>query len=143
MNPSKFDPSKYIGIPHYYGRSDFLACDCAGLCKLVYNTEGLRESMDDHRPFGDPSETKTQRLRMLRYLLKNMDKVKDYNELRELDIVVFRISGDLHIGVYVGYGKVLAMAVPVVYGYSKSTIYRRQYIEQFFVCGFRSRKEGS
>lgn len=137
------NPSKYIGIPHYYGCSTFEQCDCAGLCKLVYETEGYNESLDDHRPIGESSEAKTQPLRILRYLLKNMDKVKGYDDLKEMDIVAFRIAGDIHIGIYIGYGKVLAMAVPVVYGYSKSTIYRRQYIEQFFVCGFRSCKEGS
>ena len=135
------DLSCYIGIPHIFGTSSFSSCDCIGLCKLVYVTEGLNEPLDDNAPIGTKEDDTKHPLRILRYMLKNMDKVKGYDELNLFDIVAFRIAGDLHFGIFAGYGRVLAMAVPVIYGYSKSTLYRKVYIQQFYVCGFRSRKE--
>lgn len=133
--------NKYIGIPHYYGQSTFDQCDCAGLAKLFYATEGFKEPLDDHRPIGTQESYKGTPLRMLRYLLANLDKIKDHESLQWGDIVVFRISGELHVGIYTRYGKVLSMQVPVVYGKSKSTIYPKQFWNPLFICGFRSRKE--
>lgn len=137
------DIDKYIGIIHEYGESTWSHCDCAGLAKLFYATEGFKETLDDHKPIGSAEDYKKTPLRMLRYLLGNLDKIKDHNELQWGDIVVFRIAGEHHLGIYTEYGKVLSMAIPVIYGTSKSTIYRRNYWQQHYVCGFRSRKEAT
>lgn len=135
------NPNKYIGITHQFGQSSWESCDCIGLVKLFYNTEGFKEPIDDNMPMDKEEYAKTP-YRLLRYFLKNMDRVKDHNDLQYGDVVVFRVGGELHTAVYIGYGKVLAMAVPVVYGFTKSTIYKQNYWLSCFVSGFRSRKEG-
>jgi cell wall-associated NlpC family hydrolase len=129
---------KYIGIKHEYGESTWEHCDCAGLCTLFYR-ENFDYIIDDGKPMGTAETSKSHPLRMSRWLLKNMDKVKEYNNLQWGDIVLFRISNEHHVGIALEYGKVLAMEVPCVYGHTKSTIYRKSFVEPYFIMGFRRR----
>jgi cell wall-associated NlpC family hydrolase len=136
---SPFD--KFIGIPHQYGESSWSACDCAGLCQLFYREHQYNETLIDGKPIGDSESSKKQPLRMLRYLLKNLDRIPDINDLQYGDIVLLKIAGEHHVAISIDYGKILSMAVPCIAGVSKSTIYRKQYWSQFYIVGFRSRKE--
>ncbi|EEX70027.1 NlpC/P60 family protein [Mitsuokella multacida] len=132
--------NKYIGIPHYFGESSFKKCDCIGLCRLFYRNHGWSHPIEDGKPvdkdhFSEPSVWR----RLYKYCLLNMTQVF-YDELSFGDFVIFKIDGDLHTGIYLGYGDLLSMQVPTVYGASTSTIYHRAWWTPFFKYAFR--KEG-
>ena len=131
---------KYIGIKHYYGESSFGKCDCLGLCRLYYREHGWKNALEDGKP--NPPKEEFSSLaswsRLIRYCETRMDKV-EYSQLKEGDFILFRVKGDLHTGVYLGYGKLLSMQIPTVYGESESTIYHREWWKPFFVCAFRRR----
>lgn len=130
--------SKYIGIPHYFGESSFEKCDCIGLCRLFYREHGWKDDFwDNGKPiteenFASPSTWR----RLYSYCLTHMERIF-YDELEYGDFVIFRIDGDIHTGIYLGYGKLLCMQVPTVYGESTSTIYHRQWWTPFFKAAFR------
>lgn len=131
---------KYIGIPHYFGESSHEKCDCIGLCRLFYREHGWENPLWDNG--GPVTEENFSKLstwkRLYKYCLTRMDRVK-YDDLQYGDFVIFNIGGDIHTGIYVEYGKLLAMQVPTVYGKSTSTVYHRDWWTPFYKCSFRRR----
>jgi cell wall-associated NlpC family hydrolase len=135
------DTNKFVGLVHHFGKSSFKdGADCVGLCRLYYRELGDNEDFFDGKP-EDEQEYKHQHYRILRYLLKNLTRIPDINNLQRNDIVLLKIAGDNHMAISLDYGKILSASVPCIPSYSKSTIYKRNYWSQFFVAGFRSRKE--
>lgn len=131
---------KFIGIPHHYGKSSFQQCDCAGLCTLFYR-EFFDYTIDDGKPMGTSETSKTMPLRMSRWLLRNMVRITDIKDLTFGDIVLTKVFNEHHVAVFLKYNKVLTQEIPVIYGTTKSTIYRGQQWMPFFVMGFRRRKQ--
>ena len=131
---------KFIGIIHEYGKDTYDSNDCAGLCKL-FHREVFGYVIDDYKPIGTVETSKLNPLRMLRWLLKNMDKVTDISQLTYGDIVLTKVFDEHHVAIFLKYNKVLTQEIPVIYGTTKSTIYRGQQWMPFFVMGFRRRKQ--
>ena len=130
--------NRYVGIPHYFGESSFQKCDCIGLCRLFYREHGWKDTFWDNGKDitkGNFSSMSTWN-RLYRYCLKNMIQIS-YDKLSFGDFVIFKIDGDLHTGIYVGYGNLLSMQIPTVYGESESTIYHRKWWTRFFKYAFR------
>ena len=132
------DIGKYVGIIHEYGESTWFSCDCAGICTLFYK-ENFGYIIDDGKPMGTAETSKSNPLRMLRWLLKNMVRITDAKDLTYGDIVLTKVMQEHHVGIYLEYNKVLTQEIPVIYGSTKSTIYRGQQWLPYFVCGFRRR----
>ena len=133
------DFSRFIGIPHYFGESSFDKCDCIGLCRLYYREHGWQDCLEDGLPVTEENFASLGVWRRLyTYCLKNMRRV-DYADLSCGDFVVFKVEGALHTGIYAGYGKLLAMQIPTVYGKSRSTLYHRKWWQPFFRHAFRRR----
>lgn len=115
---------------------------CVDLCRKFY---ALHDWKEDFRDGKDDPETleefnKHHKLRLLRYLLKNFDKVKDTYALEYGDVVIFDVLGDLHCGVFIGNGDIIAMEVPCGEG-SRSAVYKYKFWKQAFLCAFRRRKD--
>jgi hypothetical protein len=133
--------NKFIGIPHYFGKSSYEQCDCAGLAKLFYAEHGYNENLDDNIPIGTSEDYKKTPLRMLRYLIKHLDRVDSIEALCYGDIVVTKVFNELHLGIYLEYQRVLAMEIPVVIGTTKSCIYKGPQWIPHFVRGFRRKEQ--
>ena len=136
------DISKYVGIKHYFGESSFEKCDCFGLVQLFYREHGWKPVWDDGKTEPVTEENYMQpRMwrRLYRFMLKNFDRV-DYDDFQFGDIIIMEVNLHEHMGIYVGYGKVLGMEIPTVYGVSESTIYTRPWWTKVFKYAFR-RKE--
>jgi hypothetical protein len=108
------------------------------LARLFYADHGWPEDFTDGKPIEEQQYKLHEPFRILRYLLKNFRR-SELDKLEYGSIVVLKIYGELHLGIYINYGKILCMQVPVIIGYSKSTVYRQQWWSQFFLCAF-SRK---
>lgn len=130
----KQDIDKFVGIPHQFGGDSYESCDCLGLCRLFYREHGIGLDFTDGKPVTE-NWKKDGHLRLKRYFKKYFKEV-DKDSLQYGDIVLFDVVGDIHFGVYVGYGKVLAMFVPVKYGETKSTIYKKKMWENSFRKGY-------
>lgn len=130
--------NKYIGIKHKFNGDTFDGADCIGLCRLFYREHGWPETFTDGRIIEHDWESK-EPLRLLLYLRKYFDENKDISRLRFGDIVLFNIGGDSHLGIYLEYGKVLAMQAPVQEGKTISTLYPRSLWQHSFKAGFRRR----
>lgn len=129
------DISKYVGIVHQFNGDTFENCDCIGLCRLFYKEHGWEQDFTDGKPV-EPDWQKKDPFRLARYLNSHFTKTKSVEDLRFGDVVLFNIYDDYHLGLYLEYGKMLAMQVPVMYGVSMSTVYRRNYWTPFFVRGY-------
>lgn len=125
---------RFIGIKHKFNGRDFDGADCIGLCQLFYRAFGYRQNWDDGKTIG--ADWRKQYDRLFRYLEKNFRSTKNPRELRFGDAVLFDVDGDYHLGLYLEYGKVLAMQVPCHEGVSQSTIYHKDDWEPAFVRGF-------
>ena len=93
--------------------------DCVNLAKRFYELHGWPQNFSDGKEITE-EKYKHQPLRILRYLMKEFFLVQDFTYG---DIVVFNIGGDFHLGIYVGYGKLLSMIIPTDES-SKSCILR-------------------
>ncbi len=132
------DISKFIGITHGYGGADFDKCDCFGLVQLFYKEHGWPQKFDDGQPYPEEYEYAQPKFwrRLYEYMLRNFTQV-GYDELSFGDVVVFEINRCIHLGIYLEYGKLLAMEVPTVDGETTSTIYHRNMWTKCFKYGFR------
>lgn len=130
---------RYIGLVHEFQGDGVSSADCVSLCRLFYREHGWAEDFTDGKNIIE-SEYSKQPFRVLRYLLGHFTKTA-MEDLEYGDVVLLKVAGDVHLGVYTEYGKLLAMQVPTIVGHSKSTIYRKQWWSQYFLCGFR-RKGG-
>lgn len=131
------DISKYIGIPHYFNQDTFNGCDCLGLCRLFYKEHGWKETFSDGKPITKDWQKKDGAIRLFRYFKKHFNETKDVNDLTFGDVVLFNICGDYHFGIYLEYGKVLGMEVPVRKGRSISSIFHKKIWIAGFVSGFK------
>jgi cell wall-associated NlpC family hydrolase len=131
----KQDINKFIGIPHQFGGDSYESCDCLGLCRLFYREHNVGLDFTDGKPITKDWK-KDGHLRLRRYFKKYFVRVEK-DELQYGDIVLFDLYGDTHFGVYTDYGNVLSMFVPVEYGVTKSTIYKRHVWERAFRRGYR------
>ena len=114
---------------------------CVDLCRKFYELHGWRENFQDGKADPETLEefNKNHKLRLLRYLLKNFDKVKDTYALEYGDVVIFNILGDLHCGIFIGHGDIIAMEVPCGEG-SRSGVYKYKFWKKAFLCAFRRRE---
>lgn len=132
---------KYIGRIHkYQGTGE--CCDCLNLVQEFYKDHGYKQDFNDGRPRPQTYDDYIthEPTRLIRYLLKHFFLTKNIDELEYGDVILTLIGGEPHIGVYVGEGKALAMEIPVIYGKSKSTIYKGRYWKPYFRAGFKRRK---
>ena len=128
---------KFIGIPHYFNQDSFEGCDCLGLCRLFYKEHGWKQTFCDGKEITKKWQEKNGNIRLFRYFKKNFKETDDITSLDYGDIVLFKVSGDYHFGIYLQYGKVLAMEVPVVYGKTTSSIFHKKLWELGFVTAFK------
>ena len=127
---------EYIGLPYGWKDGQY---NCLDLCRIFYKEHGYKQLFVDGKPFPPTLEefNKNDRLRLMKYLLKNFDVSRDYSDARYGDIVMFDIRGDMHFGIYVDDDCVLAMQVPCIEGSSQSTIYRPKFWKPAFKYVFR------
>ena len=133
---------KFIGIPHKFNESSFDGCDCLGLVRLYYREHGWPQTFDDGLPITEDNwETPEAWHRLFRYLHSNFDEVNDPSELNPGAVVVFKIGDDMHLGILLdNYGRMLASQIPVVYGKTTSTIYKRSWWMQCYKRGYNRRE---
>ena len=133
--------SKYIGIPYVFAGHSMEGADCVGLVRMFY--------ADHHwKPAWYDGEFKkdwyiTQPYRMIRYLLKNLIKEPNIDNLRFGDIVFFMINDEGHLGIYLEYHKILTTFPPNVKLLDgsimpdKSMIMRENIWLPAYRCGFK------
>ena len=127
---------KYIGILHKFNGRDYDGCDCLGLCSLFYKEHGWEQTFDDGRLITKNWE-KREPFRLARYLNGHFTRENNYEKLQFGDIILFDVLGDSHLGIYLEYGKVLAMQVPTIEGKTSSTIYHRDFWQKGFKAGYK------
>ena len=131
------DIDKFVGIKHKFNGRDFDGTDCIGLCQLFYKHHKFKQSWDDGKPV--PPDWQKYKYRLLLYLNKHFKKTNNVNSLEFGDVVLFNVDGDPHLGIWLEYGRILAMQVPCLEGVSQSTIYPKHFWLNAFVCGFKRR----
>lgn len=131
------DINKFVGIPHYFGQDTFEGCDCLGLCRLFYKEHNWKQNFKDGKPITKDWQEHNGLMRLLKYFRKNFIQTTDINSLNFGDIILFKVNGDYHFGIYLEYGKVLGMEVPVKYGESTSAIFHKKFWIRGFVYGFQ------
>ena len=134
-----FDSDRYIGIKHITGGDTFDGCDCLGLVRLFYKEHGWPEEFWDG---GEPvthenAHGKKAWNRLLRYFNRRLKKINNPDFLEFGDVVLFNVDGDLHLGIYMQEDLILAMAVPVDEGKTKSVLYHKRVWKQAFKKGYR------
>lgn len=129
--------NKFVGLKHKFNGRDYDGVDCIGLCQIFYREHGYKQTWDDGEPI--PPDWQKYKYRLLLYLRKHFAKAQTVGELEYGDVLLFNVDGDYHLGIYLEYGRILAMQVPCLEGVSQSTIYPRPWWEPFFVCGFKRR----
>ncbi|MDD5422069.1 MAG: NlpC/P60 family protein [Candidatus Omnitrophica bacterium] len=93
--------NKLVGIPWKEDGRSFEGTDCVGLMQLYFNSrgmEGVAPKAGDYESL-DPDEV--------------IFKIREYNyiipkdEIQPEDVLVFKIDDELHVGLYLGYGRML------------------------------------
>ena len=134
------DWSSYLGIPFEFNGSSHLGCDCIGLLRLVWKEKGWNEDFMDGK-LVEKKWYEENPYRLLRYLCRHFDKVREIGQLKEGDILYFRINDEGHVAIWLGYGKYLQSFPPIKEGMiSMSHMARFKHIKDSFVCGFRRRE---
>ena len=82
-----------VGIPWKEGGMDYDGCGCVGLAKLYYEAKGIKVI----------TELSSQEI--IKKTLK--EEAVAPEDLQEGDTIIFKIDGELHLGVYLGYGRFL------------------------------------
>ena len=124
------DINKYIGIKHYFGRSDYDGCDCIGLVRLFYMEHGTGLTFNDGQPPVTPENyfTAASWRRLFKYIHKHFNELTDDATLSYGDLVLFRINDCEHMGIIVDqYGKMLSMQLPEKEGVTTSTLYHKSF----------------
>lgn len=132
------DITKYLGLKYGFDKTKG-QYHCADICRMWYKDHGYTHCFDDGKkdPVSCEDFHKNHQMRLLRYLLKYFNKVRDANDLQHGDVVVFNVDGDLHTGIYLQNGQILAMQVPCITNESLSAVFKRSYWQPLFYCGFR------
>lgn len=128
------DASKYIGIPYKHNAEQRDGCNCIGLCKIFYREHGWEQNFDDGKPVDDETGVREWH-RLFKYMGQHFTKVIE-EELQYGDVVIFDVAGDMHTGIYLENGRLLAMQVPCNET-SLSTIYRRKFWHPCFKAAYR------
>ena len=68
---------------------------------------------------------------------KNFKATDDPEQLKYGDAILFDVEDDYHLGIFLSYGRILAMQVPCLEGVSQSTIYPKNWWLSLFVRGYR------
>jgi cell wall-associated NlpC family hydrolase len=102
---------QFIGIPWKFNGRDKEGLDCVGMCAYIYDYFGWKQTWTDGKPI-EEGWYKTQPLRMLLWLRRNFIPTKDRNLLKTGDIILFKISGEHHLGIYEKYGQFLTIMPP-------------------------------
>lgn len=136
----EINTSRYIGIPWKFNGSDVSGADCIGLVRLFYKDHSWKEDFQDGKTVEKDWYTKDPS-RMMRYLAKNFNKTENINELEYGDLIILRIREESHIGIYLGYGKILhTFPPPNELVTTASYIERMKHLQQYFRAGFKRRK---
>ena len=136
------DITKYLGFKYGFNRKKN-QYHCVDICRMWYKDHGYKHCFDDGKadPVSCEDFHKNHQLRVLRYLLKHFDKVRNIDDLQHGDVVVFNIDGDLHTGIYLENDNILAMQVPCITDSSLSAVFKPSYWKPVFFCGFHQNKE--
>lgn len=129
------DINKFIGVPYKSGGESMQGCDCIGLARLFYQAHGWKQDFRDGKPIVAKEDASAWK-RLFRYMRVNFEKI-EITQLTFGDIVLFEIERDIHFGIYLEYGQMLAMQVPCIDGKTMSTIYRRSWWMPYFKYGYR------
>lgn len=132
------DVNKFIGIPYKHNADGMDGSNCIGLCRLFYKEHGWVQDFDDGKPVDDEKGVKEWH-RLVKYMRQHFTQIKE-NELQYGDIIIFDVAGDLHTGIYLFNGLLLAMQVPCDET-SRSTIYRRFWWYPCFKRAYRRKRE--
>ena len=133
---------KYINIPYVFAGYDYNGADCVGLLRLFYSEHNWMEMYD-----GEFTKDwyKKEPYRMVKWFLRNMNKVRNIDDLQFGDVVYFNINGEGHVGIYYKYGKILttfpddSKQWDGTYMPHNSFLCHRQLWEKAYKCGFRRR----
>ena len=132
----------YIGIPYEFAGHTKDGADCIGLVRLFYRDNKWKPEIYDGSFEHD--WYKREPLRMVKWFMRNMRKVRDVHELTYGDVVYFHLNGEGHCGIYLEYGKVL-MTFPNGEQWdtseypSSSFVSHRDFWGHGFKIGFRRR----
>ena len=135
--------NNYVGIPYEFAGSSHDSADCIGLVRLFYKEHNWKPDIYDG-PFYHNWYVKTP-FRMIRFFIKNMNKIKDIKDLQFGDVVYFTIGGEGHVGIYYKYGRILttfpdnSKQWDGTYMPNNSFLCHRQLWERAYRCGFRRR----
>lgn len=131
--------NNYIGIPYHFNEATHDGADCLGLVRLYYKEHNyLPTFYDDYVITKENYNSSETWKHLFKYLNENMDKVEDINELKEGDIVLFSIYGDIHFGIIADeYGRLLAGQIPSIEGETQSTLYRKSWWEKFYRAAYK------
>ncbi|MFH1385103.1 MAG: NlpC/P60 family protein [Candidatus Omnitrophota bacterium] len=118
-----------IGIPWKEDGRDRLGTDCTGLMQLYFNSIGVE---------GDAPTIRDNKDKLPQEILnefKGKNHIVGINGIQSEDILVFKIHNELHVGLYLGYGKMLHADRK-----GKSRIGRLNHLwEKHFVFGIRAK----
>lgn len=128
------DINKYIGIPYKFNGRTRDGCDCLGLCHLFYKEHGWI-TLDDGKPITKDWQEKDPK-RLVRWFAKNFQVTRDPEELEFGDILLFDVGSEVHLALYLEYGRILSSQIPTV-EFSKSTIYHKDSWVHGFKVGFK------
>ena len=134
---------KYINIPYKFAGYDYDGADCIGLLRLFYSDHNW-QVINDGRTF-TKDWYKKEPYRMVKWFLKNMNKIKDIKDLQFGDVVYFTIGGEGQVGIYYKYGRILttfpdnSKQWDGTYMPNNSFLCHRQLWEKAYRCGFRRR----
>lgn len=120
------DIVKYLGLPYGFTQGRY---NCIDLCRLFYMDHGYSQDFENgtEMPCSMEDFNNNHRLRLLKYIMKNFDRDSDINNVRYGDLILFEVLGDIHTGIYIGDGNVLAMQVPCQEGKSLSCVYKKKF----------------
>lgn len=128
----KQDLCKFVGIPFEFLGTTFNGVDCIGLCQLFLNQHGYDIEFRDGREI-NKDWYETEPLRLVIWLNRNFIKVKEINNLKYGDILLFEINGESHTGIYIDNMKILT----ILETFKKSMIIHLKKQNVFYKCGFR------
>lgn len=93
--------NKLVGIKWLQDGRDYSGTDCVGLMQLYFNakgTEGIAPKISEVTP-----ESQDEIIRKI----KEVNTIVPLAEIQAEDVLVFKINDELHVGLYLGYGRML------------------------------------
>lgn len=133
--------NKFIGIPYKFNGDTAEGCDCLGLVRYFYKEHGWIE-IDDGLPITKEDWMSNAVKRIKHFFPKRFDVAWKPEQMEYGAVVIFKINGEMHFGIYVGYGNVLSTQLTTEsYDNSMTTLYKRQWWTPWFKVAFNRRKE--